>query len=81
MPKKARKPRKLRFTANLDEPVIESVRNVVAQLCGPPLYLTLSGLVQNALAAEVKRLERRHNKGKPFPQRKRPLKAGRPRTA
>lgn len=71
------KPRKLRFTVNLDPPVIEVVRNTVAQLCGPPAYLTLSGLVETAVQAEVRKLEKKHNQGQPFPQREQELRAGR----
>jgi len=72
------KAKKLRFTVNLDPEVIEQVRDAVGALAGPPARLTLSSLVEQAVRAEVAKLEKRHNSGEAFPKRDYELRAGRP---
>ncbi len=47
-------------------------------LSGPPVHLTLAGLVREALARELARLRKAHYKGKPWPPRAAPLVGGRP---
>jgi len=74
------KPKKLRFTVNLDPEVIELVRDAVAELAGPPARLTLSSLVEQAVRAEVAKLQKNHHSGKAFPKRDYELRAGRPPT-
>ncbi len=74
------KPKSVRLTINVSKEFAVDVRSVVSQLGGPPAYLTLSGLVRTAVAREIRRLERRYNKGRPFPKTRRLLRRGRPIT-
>jgi hypothetical protein len=55
------------FSSYLPEGLLARVRNTAAALAGPPLYLSLADLTENALRTEVERLERELNKGNPFP--------------
>lgn len=43
--------------------------NAVDALSGPPERLTYVSLGRAAIEREVERLEKKHNSGKPFPQR------------
>lgn len=61
----------------LPDDLVERMRNAVMALAGPPEYLTLTDLGERALDAEVSRLERQHNGGKPFAQRPAELRGGR----
>lgn len=71
-------PRKIRATYHLPEDLVEGLRNAALHLAGPPEYLTLSALVENALRKELERMHEKHHKGKPFPQRPHNLRGGRP---
>lgn len=69
-------PDKTKFTVIIPSETAEAARRTVAFLAGHPLYLTLGQLAANALQAEIARLEKEHNGGKPFPDGR--AKAGRP---
>lgn len=71
-------PRKIRSTYHLPEDLVEGLRDAALHLAGPPEYLTLSNLVENALRSELERLRKKRNKGKPFPTRPHELRGGRP---
>jgi len=71
-------PRRARATFHLDEDIVGAARDAVIHLSGPPVRLTLSRLVEDALRAEVERLARKHNDGKPFPVYGEKLPGGRP---
>lgn len=69
---------KERATFHVPADLLEQARNAVYWLSGPPERLTLAGLVERALAVELKRLHDQHNKGEPFPERHEQLRGGRP---
>ena len=69
---------KERFTVHLDVELVDRVRNAVYWLSGPPERLTISELVDKALRVQLKKLERKHNKGEPFKRRGSELTGGRP---
>lgn len=69
---------KVRATLYLPAEVLDEARNAVAHLSRAPLRLTLAGLAESALRAELARLKDRHNQGKDFPPRQSELKGGRP---
>jgi len=73
----ARPPAKVRFTAHMPPDLIEEARDCVMHLAGPPEYLTLAGLAENALRREIDRLKRKHTGGEDFPPRPRELTRGR----
>lgn len=58
-----------RATFHVSDEVLNQARNTVFWLSGPPVRLTLGRLVERALIEYLKRLEKKHNKGKPFEQR------------
>lgn len=64
--------RKSRFTFNLPDNLVEHARAAVFYTPG----LNLSVLVEQALEAEIRRLER--HRGEPFQRRTAPIKTGRP---
>lgn len=66
--------RKSRFTFNLPDSLLEHARAAVFYTPG----LNLSVLVEQALEAELRRLERQ--RGEPFPRRTAPIKTGRAAT-
>ncbi len=66
------KTEKQRVTFQLSKDVIERARNAVYWTPG----LTMSGLAEEALKRELKRLEEK--RGMPFSERAQELKAGRP---
>jgi hypothetical protein len=70
-------PRKVRATYYLTAEVANRARNAATALMGPPTFETLAAIVERGVAAEVKRLEKAHNGGKPFPARAAELKGGR----
>lgn len=70
--------RKVRATFHLPAALVEDAKNAVVALSGPPVRLTLAGLVRDALARELERLRNAHHKGKPWPPRAAPLVGGRP---
>lgn len=67
-----RQTRKERLTVHLPTPLIERVKNAVYWTPG----MTLASLGEQALEAEIERLE--HQRGEPFPQRSEDLRGGRP---
>jgi hypothetical protein len=69
---------KTKLTILVPEEIADEARDTVVALSGPPLRLTLAQLAENALRAEIARLRREHNKGKPFPSLRATLKGGRP---
>jgi len=72
------KPRKIRATYHLPPDVVEDARNCVIHLSGPPLHLTLSKLVEDALRREIERLAKAHNEGQGFPLGDPSVLGGRP---
>jgi hypothetical protein len=68
----------VRATFHLPAKLVEDAKNAVVALSGPPMRLTLAALVRSAVARELARLQKTHNKGKPWPQRSAPLIGGRP---
>jgi hypothetical protein len=77
-PPAAAPPRAVRATFHLPAELVEAAKNAVVALSGPPLRLTLAGLVRDALARELERLQKAHHGGKPWPARTAPLVGGRP---
>jgi len=71
------KERKVRATYYLSRDVSDRARNAATALMGPPSFETLAAIVERGVAAEVQRLEKAHNKGKPFPERAAELRGGR----
>jgi len=69
---------KARATFHLPKALIESARDTVVALSGPPLRLTLAALVEAGIRRELERLKKAENAGKPFPPRVSDLKGGRP---
>jgi hypothetical protein len=71
-------PKKARATFHLSTELTDQVRDAVVFLAGPPEHLTMAAFVENAMRHELERLKKKHNKGKPFPDRPRQLRGGRP---
>jgi hypothetical protein len=70
-----------KLTVTLPSSLVEELRNTVVALSGPPYRLTLAAVVRRALAAELERLcddRGGRSKGRSFPGRQEPLRAGRP---
>lgn len=65
-------------TFHIDQDLTQQVKDAVIHLMGAPAYMTLSQLVEQALAAELERLSKAYNKGEPFPPAPVRLKVGRP---
>lgn len=65
---------KSRFTFNLPDSLMEHARSAVFYTPG----LNLSALIEQALEAELRRLERQ--RGEAFPRRTAPIRTGRPTT-
>lgn len=72
------KHRKTRATFHIPEELFEEARDAAVQLAGPPARLTLSEIVENGIRAELERLKKKYNEGKPFDKREGNLKGGRP---
>ena len=68
---------KVRATYYLSADVAYRARDAATALMGPPHFETLAAIVERGVAAEVKRLEKAHNQGDPFPERAAELKGGR----
>ena len=59
--------------------LVEQCRDAVVALSGPPVQLTLTRLVTDALRRELTRLRKTTHRGRPFPRRGRTgLRVGRP---
>lgn len=76
LPRRSTEP--TRATFHLPNDLVEEARDVVVALSGPPLRLTLAAFAENAMRAEIERLKRKHNEGKPFPRRDGTVRVGRP---
>lgn len=75
MPKKKRElagRRTIRKTFHLETELVNRWDCAVAACRGAPEYLTSRSAAEPALWAVVRRLERKHNHGKPFPPAKLP---------
>ena len=70
--------KKTRATFHITEELFEEARDAAVQLAGPPARLTLSEIVENGIRAELERLKKKYNEGKPFDKREGNLKGGRP---
>jgi hypothetical protein len=66
------RPAKVRASFQLPPDVLEAVRDATAHLSESALRMTMTALAERALRAEVERLSREHNQGRPFPPRGRP---------
>jgi hypothetical protein len=67
-----------KLTVTLPTELVERARDVVWHLSGPPEHLTVTGLVERGIRAEIERLELKHHDGDPFPPRAQPVRRGRP---
>ena len=72
------RPAKIRATFFIPTDLFEEVRDAVVHLSGPPFRLTLASFAESAFRAELERLQKEANRGKPFPKREAQLRAGRP---
>ena len=71
---------KKRATFHLPVALLESVRDAVVALSGPPDFQTMAGFAEEALKRELLRLSEERNRGRSFPKRRRAVKSGRPVT-
>lgn len=62
----------------IPEELYQEARDAVAFLGGPPLYLTLAQLAEDALRDKLDELREKYNRGKPFPKFTGRVKTGRP---
>jgi hypothetical protein len=69
---------KVRATLYLSWNTLEEARDAAFHLAGFPARMTLTKLVENALLAELHRLQQKYNGGRPFPRRSEQLRGGRP---
>ena len=70
--------KKVRATFHVYDDTLDQAKNAVVTLMGPPLFLTLSDLLDTAIRDKVVQLQNEHNAGLPFPQRAGNLRGGRP---
>ena len=79
-PEQPGKPQGLKARLNVELPaeLMAQTRDAVIALSGPPLRLTIAGLVAEALRHELARLQAEHNAGQPFPPTDRLVRVGRP---
>jgi hypothetical protein len=56
--------------------VLETARDCVDALSGPPERLSFTLLLERGLEREVSRLAKKHNNGEPFPKRAQQLRRG-----
>jgi hypothetical protein len=68
--------RKVRATFYIPSDLFEEARDATVHLAGPPLHLTLASLAEQGIRAELERLKKEHNGGKPFPRRQGDRKGG-----
>ncbi len=69
---------KKRATFHLPVELLDSVRDAVVALSGPPDFQTMAGFAEEALRRELMRLSEERNRGRSFPKRRRAVKSGRP---
>lgn len=69
--------RRVRVTFYLPADLLEQARDATVMLQGPPVQLTLSGLAEAGIRAELDRLAAEHNGGRPWPPRGGDLRQGR----
>jgi hypothetical protein len=62
--------RRARLTLRLPGDLVEAARDAVARLAGTPTETTLTALAERGLRAELDRLAAAHNRGRPFPPRR-----------
>lgn len=77
-PSTAQTRKKVRATFHVYEDTLDQAKNAVVMLMGPPLFLTLSDLLDEALREKVVELQNAHNNGQLFPSRAGNLRGGRP---
>ncbi len=70
--------KKVRATFHVYDDTLDQAKNAVVTLMGPPLFLTLSDLLDSAIRDKVVELQNQHNDGQPFPPRAGNLRGGRP---
>jgi len=70
--------KKIQATFQLPPELLEEARDTVVALAGPPESLTLATLVARGIERELAALRERYNDGERFPERKAPLRQGRP---
>lgn len=75
--KKAETARKVRVTVQLPATLASDVRDCVVALSATDKQMTISGLTEVALVAELERRQE-DNEGEPFPPRSEEVKTGRP---
>ncbi len=69
--KKRSRGKKPRMTFHLSRSLCERIRNVGHNLSTREKRVTFSALAELGLEREIKRLEKKHNDGNPFPRRRR----------
>lgn len=62
----------------IPEELYQEARDAVAFLGGPPLYLTLAQLAEDALRDRLELLKAKYNQGREFPRFTGRVKTGRP---
>jgi hypothetical protein len=62
---------KTRLTVRFPDDLVEAARDAVARLAGTADQTTLTALAERGLRAELDRLAAAHNRGRPFPPRRR----------
>lgn len=72
---------KVRATLYVSTDLLDEARNAAFHLAGYPARMTLTKLVENALRAELSRLQEMYHGGREFPPRDEDLKGGRPLAA
>ena len=68
---------RVKLSGYVTEELAEEARDAVVALSGPPLRLSMSGLVESALRRELGRLREECNGGEAFPARDEELRPGR----
>lgn len=71
-------PRKVRATFHVYDDLLDSAKDAIVALSGPPLRLTQFAFMDTAIRNEIERLQREHHKNKAFPPRDGDLRVGRP---
>lgn len=69
---------KIKASFYVSSALVDECRDAVAFLAGPPLHLSLSQLVEEALREKLARLKEEFSDGQPFPPHRGKVRAGRP---